>query len=118
MKRTPLIGRWGEDIAARYLEQQGYRILARNLRARHGEIDIIACRADLLVFVEVKASQSLRFPSPEYAVTPRKRAHLLQVAEQYLQQHPEFHTWQLDVIAIEQQDGLPAITHLENVFSG
>ncbi len=118
MSSSHLTGRWGERTAARYLEERGCRLLARNLRTRHGEVDLIACQEGLLIFVEVKASASGGFVFPEYAVTPQKRARLLAVAEQYLQEHPEFNTWRLDVIVVEKQDGRPQIIHFENVFCG
>ena len=49
---TTLLGRWGEEQAARYLESKGYRIVTRNFYSRWGEIDIIAETDDILVFVE------------------------------------------------------------------
>ena len=48
------LGRHGEDAAAAHLTRLGYRVLARNLRTRHGEIDLIALGGDTIVFVEVK----------------------------------------------------------------
>ena len=50
------LGNKGEDIAVRYLEDQGYKILKRNFRSRYGEIDIICSRAKSVVFVEVKTA--------------------------------------------------------------
>jgi putative endonuclease len=112
------VGHWGEDTAAGYLEANGYIILARNVHTPHGEIDIVASKYRMLVFVEVKTRSSHSFAFPEASVTPRKQAHMLSAAETYLDQHPESgDTWQFDVIAIEGKPGGKAqIEHFENVI--
>ena len=51
-------GQWGEQTAATYLEKHGYTILVRNFHTAHGEIDIIASKAAVLTFVEVKTRSS------------------------------------------------------------
>ena len=48
------LGNFGENLAAQYLQNHGYRIIERNFKARYGEIDIIASIHNILVFVEVK----------------------------------------------------------------
>ena len=53
-------GKFGEDCAARFLETQGYTIVARNFRIRSAEIDIIAQIDDVIIFVEVKARSDIR----------------------------------------------------------
>jgi putative endonuclease len=114
-----VIGKWGEETAATYLENNGYTILKRNLHTAHGEIDIIASKEAVLIFVEVKTRSSHAFAYPEDSVTLRKQAHLLSAAEDYLQAHPESgESWQFDVIAIERKPGgSPEIVHFENVIS-
>lgn len=118
-RRTRDIGRWGEEQAAIYLSGRGYSILDRNVHCSQGEIDIVASKEDLLVFVEVKTRTSHNFAYPEDSVTRRKQAHLLSAAEQYLQAHPESSsTWQFDVIAVEGRPGGRAeIEHFENVIT-
>jgi putative endonuclease len=113
------LGRRGEEVAAAYLQANGYAILARNLRCGRGEIDILAAREGALIFVEVRTRRSGAFAHPEESVTPRKQAHLLAAAAQYLQDHPESpENWQFDVIAVEgDPDREPVITHFENVLS-
>lgn len=115
MKTQQRVGRWGEQAAVDYLEKQGYQILARNFRTAHGEVDIIAQQEKSLVFVEVKARSSNRYGFPEYAVTPKKRMHILSAAQKYIHDHPEFQTWRVDVIAVEAESGVAKITHFENV---
>src|SRR3972149_5508282 len=103
-------GRWGEDAAAQYLVVKGYTIVARNVHSAHGELDIIASKGGVLVFVEVKARSSHSFAYPEDSVTRRKQAFLLSAAEAYLQAHPDGgDSWQFDVIAVEGRPGGKAV---------
>jgi len=116
--RRQVVGRWGEDAAAEYLAANGYTVLARNVHSAHGEIDIVASKDGLLVFVEVKTRSSHTFAYPEDSVTRRKQAYMLSAAEEYLQAHPESgESWQFDVIAVEGTPGGKAqIEHFENVI--
>ena len=117
--RRQVVGRWGEDVAADYLKANGYTLLARNVRTNHGEIDILASKDGLLVFVEVKTRSSHTFAYPEDSVTRHKQVYMLSAAEDYLQAHPESgESWQFDVIAVEGTPGGKAqIEHFENVIS-
>jgi putative endonuclease len=113
-----IVGRWGEKIAAEYLEKKGFTVVERNVRAAHGEIDIVARKEELLVFVEVRTRASHSFSYPEDTVTLRKKAYLLVAAEEYLLLHPETgDTWQFDLIAVEgSPGGNPQIEHFENIL--
>ena len=113
MTRNQRVGKWGEQAASGYLKERGYEIVAANVRTPYGEIDLIAKKDDFLVFVEVKARTSKTFGPPEVAVTPRKQRHMLDCAGHYAQQNSIDH-WQIDVIAVEQVEGRPEITHFEN----
>jgi len=66
------LGRYGEDVAARHLEADGFVVLERNWRCEIGEIDIVAREDDVLVVCEVKTRSSLRHGSPFEAITERK----------------------------------------------
>ena len=61
MARNNIVGAWGEALAAQYLKKKHYKILASGYRSRFGEIDLIACDKDYLVFVEVKLRKSDKF---------------------------------------------------------
>lgn len=114
------LGRWGEDVAAQYLENLGYVILERNVRSEFGEIDLLARQGSVLVFVEVKARSSNDFGYPEEAVTETKQQHLLDAAQNYLQLHPELDgDWRVDVVAISRRkNSPPEIVHFENALNG
>jgi putative endonuclease len=108
------IARWGEAAAAAYLSARDYHILARNARTPYGEIDLVAERQGITIFVEVKTRTSASFGLPEQAVGARKLQHMTHAAQYYAAEHGIDH-WQLDVIAIEGRPGIePVITHFEN----
>ncbi len=125
---------WGESKAASYLEGQGFQVIARNVRTRSGEIDLIARqdanlsgeagllgeKTSLTIFVEVKTRRSTAFGYPEQAVTSNKLRHMLAAAEEYIQNNPEYNgDWRVDVIAILFEAGCdaPEIRYFENVVS-
>jgi putative endonuclease len=119
--RRKSFGSWGERLAAAYLEHRGYVILERNVRTRYGEIDLVARQTtpagQVTVFVEVKARHTAAFGPPEAAITARKRQHLLESAQAYLQEHPELDgNLRIDVVAIRRlRDGeQPQIRHFED----
>ena len=85
MNRRSELGKFGEDFACRYLQQQGYKILFRNFRCRIGEIDIIAVKNDVLSFIEVKTRQSKTYGLPCEAVNLSKQKKIYRCAEFYMQ---------------------------------
>ncbi len=97
------LGDSGERVAALFLEQRGYTILARNFRTRTGEMDLVARDADGLAFVEVRTRRGTALGAPEESLTPRKRARLLAVAQQFLERHDQWAdcAWRIDFVAIQ-----------------
>ena len=77
-------GAEGEQAARAYLTAKGAKVLEMNYRRPTGEIDIIARQGKTILFVEVKRRSSLRYGRPAEAVTPAKRAHILNTARLYL----------------------------------
>ncbi len=67
---------WAEDLAARWYERHGYRVIARNWRCPRGELDVVAICGDELVVCEVKARASVAFGTPAEAITPTKQMRL------------------------------------------
>jgi putative endonuclease len=76
-----------EARAAAYLMAKGYRILAKRFRTPHGEIDLVARRRNVVIFVEVKARATL--DDAAYAVTPRQQRRIIDAAQGWLMAHPE-----------------------------
>ncbi len=118
MKNKRQFGGEGEDIACNYLEKEGYKILKRNWYFGHGEIDIIAEKNKMLVFVEVKLRKTLEYGAPELAVTKKKQQQLKRMAEAYLYINEISDTdCRIDVISIFKPDkDHPEINHIENAF--
>lgn len=119
MSRKQQVGRWGEQLAEEFLLERGCRLVERNARTPYGEIDRVMRMAEVTVFVEVKMRTSRTFGLPEEAITAKKRAHMLQAAQAYLQSHPELDgDWRVDVIAIEARPGEsdPQIVWFENAL--
>jgi putative endonuclease len=85
VRREPIAGRRGEDLAHRFLRRQGFTIVARNYRLSAGdaEADLIAWEGEALVFVEVKSRETSEYGPPERAIGEEKRAHLKRVAREY-----------------------------------
>lgn len=80
-------GRRYEQMAAAFLEQQGYEILEMNYQGKYGEIDLIARHGKILVFAEVKYRKTLRLGYPEEAVGPKKQKRIYHTARYYLYSH-------------------------------
>ncbi len=81
------IGRTYEQRAAQFLKGNGFTIIEENWQAAHKEIDLVARKDDLVVFVEVKASSTDRFGHPAERVDGRKVGHLVTAARQYMSEH-------------------------------
>ena len=105
-------GKLGEEMAAKYLEQKGYKILARNYRTSRGELDIVASRRETLCFVEVKTRHGDKFGRPAESVDGRKIGHMRAAAGEYLSKVRDKcgpgRCPQFDVIEIE-------VNHIENI---
>lgn len=93
-------GELGETLACVYLAEQGYKIIERNWRFRHWEVDIIASYKGILHFIEVKTRHSLRYGRPEESITREKMNHLRYAAEEYQYRHQQWKYIQFDVVAI------------------
>jgi putative endonuclease len=100
------LGAQGEAIAAAHLARQGYRIVGRNVRADGVELDLIAARGSLHVFVEVKTRRSRRLGIPEEAIDERKRERLVRGATAWMREHRiRGGSARFDVIAVEVSPG-------------
>jgi putative endonuclease len=96
------LGSRGETLAAQRLSSLGYTIRDRNWRCAVGELDIVAEKDDVLIFVEVRTRRGDRFGTPEESITPAKHAKLIEVAQTYLDEHSESdRNWRIDVVAVD-----------------
>ena len=110
-------GKIGEALAQDYLKKNGYSIIEKNWRHSRWEVDIIASKNKTLHFFEIKTRRSQKFGLPEDKVGKKKIQNLINVAEQYLYQYPQWQRIQFDVLAI-MLDGLQAsnILLIEDVY--
>jgi len=122
MRRS--LGMWGEGLAADFLTEHGYSIVDRNVRTPYGEIDLVArqdfASSSVIVMVEVKTRSSTKYGFPEQAVSHRKKEHLINSAEAYMQARPELGgNWRIDVIAIQKigSASRPSIEHFVNAVN-
>jgi putative endonuclease len=113
-----VLGRAAEEAAAKLLERSGLRVVARNVKLRHGEIDLICRDREVWVFVEVKCRQERWDDGPAAAVSWWKRRRLIRLAQGYLKwmridgAHCRF-----DVVAVTPRgDGRFEIRHIPAAF--
>ncbi len=105
----------GENLAAEFLRQKGFEIVARNYRYRRAEIDLIARRDNWTIFVEVKTRSSSGFGQPEEFVDANQTRRISEAAEEYVystnwQGHIRF-----DIISVKL-DVTPEIIHFEDAI--
>jgi len=114
------LGKWGEDLVAADLRRKGWRITARNVRCRMGELDIVAEKGGVLAFVEVKMRKDDRFGAARAFVTAEKQRKLRMAAEFYLQRHRTDLQPRFDVAEVYAPDGTrtlkPKLEYIENAF--
>ena len=124
------LGKFGEDIAASFLESRGYKILGRNIKFGKHELDIIAEDKDFLVFVEVKTRscshpESSYYGNPGRAVTHKKRTDTLRATYDYLKTYQTDKQPRIDVIEVFLQHigdnratppQILNINHIRNAF--
>lgn len=80
-----VIGRYGEDLAIEYLEKLNHKILDRNFRHGHGEIDIISkTNTNIIVFTEVKSRYSKTYGYPMESVTYSKQKQIIYLSTHYI----------------------------------
>ena len=120
MPRTKLDGAWGEALAAQYLRDRGYEIVAAGFHSRFGEIDLIVQDRKFLVFVEVKLRKNEKFAQAMEYVDRRKQDRLRVTASMYLSQHPTKLQPRFDVVEIYAPQGAatenPQFFHMEDAF--
>ncbi len=111
------LGSVGEEVAARFLESKGFKILFKNWTCRWGEIDVIAQDGKVLVFVEVKSRSGGRFESGYGALNYTKKKRLLRAIHKFLLEHNLWEvSWRLDAVCVTEIFGETEIHHYENIL--
>ena len=109
------LGKNGEEIAVKYLEKQGYKILETNKRFSNiCEIDIIALDKSTLVFVEVKTRKTAVCGHPFEAITKTKYSHIKQGIFLYMQENKQYKKYRIDAISVLIKPEFK-IEHLKNI---
>lgn len=112
------IGKQGEMLATKYLEDKGYRVVLQNFRSGKGEVDLIAWAPEgALVFIEVKTRALDAFGGPEEAVDRKKQDMIARTAGSYMEQIGHEGEIRFDIISVLLRDGqLKSIRHAEDAF--
>lgn len=116
---THEVGRRFEALAARHLQDRGWRILDRNVRDGRKEVDLVARRDGIVAFVEVKGRRGSGFGHPLEAITWRKRKEIAQVARTWLREHrlPSSVIVRFDAVSVTLgTDGEPRLEHVEDAW--
>lgn len=111
------MGAGGEKIAADFLLSKNYSIIERNYRfSTYGEIDIIAGKDDLIIFVEVKNRSSERYGGALYSISNKKKSSLKTAARAFIAARPEYNrneiTFRFDLISVTAD----SIEWIEDMF--
>lgn len=117
MESTKKLGKKGEEFALIYLLDRGYEILEVNWQKQHLEIDLIAQKDDILVFVEVKSRSSEEYGQPESFVDPKKQKHLFRAANLYYEHSGSRLEARFDIISVLfLKNNAYKIEHLPDAF--
>lgn len=122
MEQTPLLnsslGRFGEDRAAEWLEDHGFRVLERNWRCARGEVDIIAWQSCTLVFIEVKTRAGNSTGHPFEAITASKVNRLRRLVPAWFAEHPDVsaRAIRIDAVAVHVDGDRVGVEHVAGVL--
>ena len=111
------LGKWGEEVAARILTEKGYRIIARDWKDNHKDLDIVAVADDCLVIVEVKTRRNNDYMAPEQAVDYRKIKNITLAANKFIKMNCIDLPILFDIVAVTgTNDENCVIDHIEDAF--
>lgn len=113
------LGKAGEEIALRYLQNLGMTLLQKNYRVRTGEIDLVMWDKDVLVFVEVRTKNNDRCGTPVETVIHAKRRKIVNTARHFLKENriDDEIRCRFDLVGIVMRKDLqPEVEYLENAF--
>lgn len=110
------LGKKGEQIALKHLENLGYKVLEKNWFYQKAEIDLITQKENVLVVIEVKTRSSIEFGSPESFVSKSKIKLLSKAIDAYIEQNNLDLEVRFDIISIVIKNDNPIVEHIENAF--
>ncbi len=114
---TQLHGNIGESAACKFLKKNGYKVIERNYRKRYGEIDIIAQKGEMYVFIEVKTRADTDYGLAAEAVTKTKQQRIIRTAKLYIMENELDAAFSFDVIEVYHKGRkVVRINHIENAF--
>ena len=114
MRNTAKQGKIGEEQASAALKAKGMEIIAKNVRSKYGEIDIVAKDKETIVFIEVKAWSSYKLEDLQYGIDLKKQNKIIETAKYFLFKNRKYSNMavRFDVVFIKEN----SITHLESAF--
>ena len=115
-KNTHDRGRSAEADGVRWLEERGFEVVARNVRTRAGELDVVGLDGDTVAFVEIKARSTRQFGPAATAVPPSKQRRIARAATLYLTRHPHSGPCRLDVLAMDMEEAGWSFQWIRNAF--
>lgn len=111
------IGKIGENLACKYITNNGYKIIERNFEARQGELDIIAKDKEELVFIEVKTRSNRHYGQPIEAIGQIKQKHMINTIKYYLyKNHIENVPIRIDAIEVYIHNNKYTISHIKQIM--
>ncbi len=111
------IGNKGESIAENYLKKKGYKIIERNFRTKSLEIDIIAEKENVLVFIEVRSKTKNDFGTPEETINFKKSKKLKRNSEKYINYKKYNGACRIDAICIIfENENKVKLNHYKNII--
>jgi len=113
-----IIGKEGEEIAKKYLQNKGYIIIECNYKTKRAEIDIIAKYKNTLVFIEVRTKRYESYGTPEETINYKKRMRLKQNAAAYIHRRKYKGLYRIDAVClvINENTELQRINHYESII--
>ena len=115
MNNSQTTAKTGEKLALDYLENKSYSLVAKNVKYREGEIDLIVRKSDELIFVEVKTRSSQKFGYPEQSFDFRKKERVKAAILRYIYESDYRGDWRADLIAIELSGKKALVRHYQSV---
>lgn len=110
------LGKQGEQKAIAFLKKNQFEILETNWRWQKAEVDIIACKDNTIIFIEVKTRSTSFFGEPEEQVTLKKQQLLAEAADYYINHHNLNLPVRFDIISIIKEKNTFTLRHIEDAF--